>query len=58
MESTTESRRVLAKQYGITGVNPKADTRNSQAVAEFNDYIDPADLSQFFAKFVTQRRMP
>merc|ERR1712166_318249 len=44
---------VLAKQYGITGVNPKADTRNSQAVAEFNDYIDPADLSQFFAKFVT-----
>merc|ERR1712166_329995 len=45
---------ILAKQYGITGVIPKADTKNSQAVAEFQyQTMNPADLSQFFAQFVT-----
>jgi len=44
---------VLAKTYGISGVNPTGSIQNRQAVAEFQgQYMSDADLVTFFAKYL------
>jgi tripeptidyl-peptidase-1 len=45
---------VLNKFYSVSGVSPKADTKNSQAVAEFQgQYMNNSDLTAFFKEFIT-----